>query len=237
MMEMDRKVIPVSIRALICDELPLMKEGLRALLEAQPDIDVVAATDSPVQAVVLARTYRPDVLLIGLSELDSGLELIRRTTVECGDPAIPLRTIMFHTGHSDEMLSDLLHAGANGLVRRDATSDEVIEATRTVAQGRTVLGPEIVDRLVDWFREHGSAARACARAHPKIATLTPREREVLTSIGRGLSIEDVASELFIGVSTVRTHLHRIRHKLGVKDRAQLVAIAYQAGLMNPKAVA
>ncbi|MGP3983832.1 LuxR C-terminal-related transcriptional regulator [Streptomyces sp. KR80] len=226
----------MPIKVLICDQLPLMREGLHTLLDALPDIDVVATTDSSMQTVVLARTHRPDVVLIGLADVEPSLDLIRRLRADgAGGPVAPPHAVVFHSGYTDEMVQDLLHVGAKGLVSRDATSDEVIAATRAVARGRTVLGPEIVDRLVHWFRERGATPRTAVR--PEVGALTRREREVLTYIGRGMSIEDVAGELYIGISTVRTHLHRIRHKLDLKDRAQLVAFAYQAGLMSEVAAA
>ncbi|MBB5123147.1 hypothetical protein AF335_14990 [Streptomyces eurocidicus] len=223
----------MPIKVLICDQLPLMRDGLRTLLGSLPDIDVVATTDSAMETVVLTRTQRPDVVLIGFAELDPALDLIRRLGVEDHPRDNPPHAVVFHSDYTDAIVADLLCAGAKGLVNRDATSDEVIAATRTAARGRTVLGPEIVDRLVDWFRERGAAPRADER--PEVDGLTRREREVLQLIGRGMSIDDVARELYIGISTVRTHLHRIRHKLDLKDRAQLVAFAYQTGLMREAA--
>ncbi|WP_137992801.1 response regulator transcription factor [Streptomyces vilmorinianum] len=224
----------MSIKVLICDQLPLMRDGLRTLLDALPDTHVVATTDSCMQTVALSRHHRPDVVLIGLAELEPGLDLIRRLGALDGPYGPPPHPVVFHSEYDDLMVMDLLREGAKGLINRDATSDEVIAATRGVARGRTVLAPEIVDRLVGWLRERGAAPRS-ASAHPEVDALTAREREVLQLIGRGLTIDDVAGELYIGISTVRTHLHRIRHKLDLKDRAQLVAFAYQAGLMSQAA--
>jgi len=224
----------VLTKVLICDRLPLMRDGLCTLLDALPDIDVVAGTDSSIQTAMLARQHRPDVVLIGLSELEPSLNLILRLRADYRPPDTPPRAVVFYTDCTDELVADLLCAGVKGLVNRDATSDEVIAATRTVARGRTMLSPEIVDRLVNWFRERGASLQTAMR--PELSALTRREQEVLTLIGRGMSIDDVAAELYIGISTVRTHLHRIRHKLGLKDRAQLVAFAYQAGLMREAAL-
>jgi DNA-binding NarL/FixJ family response regulator len=220
----------VLTKILICDQLPLMRDGLCTLLDALPDIDVLAGTDSCIQTAMLARQYRPDVVLIGLSALEPSLDLVRRLSADTCPPDSPPRAVVFYTDCSDELVGDLLRAGVKGLLNREATSDEVIAATRTVARGRTVLGPEIADRLVAWFRERGASSQAAP--HPELNALTRREHEVLTLIGRGMLIDDVAAELYIGISTVRTHLHRIRHKLGLRDRAQLVAFAYQAGMMR-----
>lgn len=220
----------MDIKVLICDQLPLMRDGLCTLLGALPDIDVVATTDSSLQAGVLARTHRPDVILIGLAEPAPGLELIRRLNSDDQARNHPPHALVFQSEYTDAMVADLLAAGAKGLISRDSTSDEVVAATRAVACGRTVLSPDIVDRLVDWFREHGTVPPAETRS--EVGALTRRELEVLRLVGRGMLTEDVAAELYIGISTVRTHLHRIRHKLALKDRAQLVAFAYRTGLMR-----
>lgn len=217
-------------KVLVCDQLPLMRDGLCTLLDALPDFDVVAGTDGCIQTALLARQHRPDVVLIGLSGLEPSLNLVRKLHMDVRPPDTPPRAVVFYTDYTDELMADLLSAGVKGLLNREATSDEVIAATRTVARGRTALGPEIADRLVTWFREFGGSLRTAP--HPELGALTRREHEVLTLIGHGMSIDAVAAELFIGISTVRTHLHRIRHKLDLKDRAQLVAFAHQTGMMR-----
>lgn len=214
-------------KILVCDQLPLMRDGLCTLLDALPDFDVVAGTESCTQAALLACQHRPDVVLIGLSSLESSLDLVRR--LHAG-PERPPRAVVFYTDCTDELVADLLSAGVKGLLGREATSDEVIAATRLVARGRTALGPEIADRLVTWFCECGGLPQTAPP--PELAALTSREHEVLTLIGHGMSIGDVAAELYIGIGTVRTHLHRIRHKLRIRDRAQLVAFAYQTGMLR-----
>ncbi|MFE5735100.1 LuxR C-terminal-related transcriptional regulator [Streptomyces sp. NPDC056528] len=223
----------MSTKVLICDRLPLVRDGLRTVLDACPDIDVVATTDSSMQTAMLARTHRPDIVLIGLDEPAPDLELIRRLSAEeHPDGRLP-RVVVFQFDYTDSVVADLLTAGVKGLISRDSTSDDVIAATRLAARGRTVLSPDIVDRLVGWFRDRDTIPPAGDR--PEADALTRREREVLRLIGQGMSIEDAAAELYIGVSTVRTHLHRVRHKLALKDRAQLVAFAYQAGIMREAA--
>ncbi|WP_316520120.1 response regulator transcription factor [Kitasatospora brasiliensis] len=207
-----------------------MRDGLHTLLDALPDIEVSAGTDNATAALDLARTHGPDVVLIGLDDLDAALQLVRRLGADPRLAESPPRTIVFHGEFTDELLAELLRVGVSGMVDRGATRDEVVAAARAVARGRTVLGHEVVERLVDWIRAGGAAPMAGVR--PEVEGLTLREREVLSLIGRGMSIEDVARELYIGISTVRTHLHRVRHKLDLRDRAQLVAFAYRSGLMH-----
>ena len=221
-------------KILVCDQLPLMRDGLCTLLGALPDFDVVGGTDSCPQAALLARQHRPDVVLIGLSSLDASLDLVRRLHTGVHPPDAPPRAVVFYTDCTDGIVADLLSAGVKGLLNRGATSDEVIAAARTVAQGRTTLGPEVAERLVSWFCETGGSPQVAPR--PELDALTRREHEVLTLIGHGMSIDDVAAELFIGISTVRTHLHRIRHKLSIRDRAQLVAFAYQTGMLREASI-
>lgn len=217
-------------RILVCEELPLMREGLHTLLDALPDIDVLASTHSQMETLQLARTRRPDVVLIGVSEVAAAVRLVRRL----GDEARPPRTVpgsvVFHARGDDQGVAELLRAGTRGLLNRDATSAEVITATRAVARGRVAVGPDVVDSLVEWFRDGGAAP--CLDPGPEAGSLTGRERQVLSLVGQGLSVDDIAEELYIGESTVRTHLHRIRHKVGLRDRAQLVAFAYRTGLVR-----
>ncbi|MER6915368.1 response regulator transcription factor [Streptomyces sp. NPDC000594] len=217
-------------RILVCEELPLMREGLHTLLDALPDIDVLASTGSQMETVQLARTHRPDVVLIGVSEVATAVRLVRRIGDETRTPDAVPGAVVFHLKGDDQGVAALLRAGTRGLLNRDATSAEVIAATRAVARGRAAVGPEVVDSLVEWFRDGGAAPRM--DPGPEAGSLTGRERQVLSLIGRGLSVDDVAEDLYIGVSTVRTHLHRIRHKVGLRDRAQLVAFAHRTGLVR-----
>ncbi|MEV6807972.1 response regulator [Streptomyces sp. NPDC017248] len=216
----------MTIRVLICDELPVIGDGLRTLLDAVPDIDVIGTTDNGMEAIVLVRTSRPDVVVTDLSlRTISGLELIRRLGKEDTPPHI----VVFTRSDADQTVSDVLHAGASCLLGKDASPQELITAIRAAAAGRTLLAPDIAHRLVTWFRE-----QPATRQHPscpEVTDLTPREKEVTQLVARGMSTEEVARELTIGVATVRTHLYRVRTKLGVRDRAQLVSLAYRSGLI------
>ncbi|SEG90086.1 DNA-binding response regulator, NarL/FixJ family, contains REC and HTH domains [Thermomonospora echinospora] len=217
------------LRVLVCDALPLVRDGLHTILDAQQDVEVVDATESGIHAIMLARTRRPDVIVTGLQLVGvSGLELIRRLRAEGLDPEP--RVVVLAMSHSDETVTEVLRAGANGLLTEDATREEVVAAIRAAARGQTMLSPTVTERLVDWFRRREVYPHELLR--PAVAALTPRERQVLLLVAQGRSTEEVAGELYIGVSTVRTHLHRLRAKLDLKDRAQLVSFAYRSGLMS-----
>ncbi len=218
----------MTIRVLICDELPVVRDGLRTLLDAVPDIDVTDTTDNGMEAIVLVRTARPDVVVTDLSlRTISGLEMIRRLSKEDARPNI----VVFTGSDADKTVSDVLHAGASCLLGKDASTPELVTAIRAAAVGRTMLAPAVAQRLVTWFREQPDALESAPC--PEVTELTPREREVTRMVARGMSTEEVARALTIGVATVRTHLYRVRTKLGVRDRAQLVSLAYRSGLIQP----
>lgn len=218
----------MTIRVLICDELPVIRDGLRTLLDAAPDIDVIDTTDNGMEAIVLVRTTRPDVVVTDLNlRTISGLEMIRRLGKEDARPNI----VVFTGSDADKTVSDVLHAGASCLLGKDASPQELVSATRAAAAGRTMLAPDIAQRLVTWFREQPDTLEPAPC--PEVTELTPRERDVTQMVARGMSTEEVARALTIGVATVRTHLYRVRTKLGVRDRAQLVSLAYRSGLIQP----
>jgi DNA-binding NarL/FixJ family response regulator len=220
----------MTIRALICDELPVVRDGMRTLLDAVPDIDVIGTTDNGMEAIILVRTARPDVVVTDLNlRTISGLEMIRRLGKEDSPPNI----VVFTASNADKTVSDVLHAGACCLLGKDASPQELVAAIRAAAAGRTMLAPDVAQRLVTWFREQPDTTESAQC--PEVTDLTPREREVTRMVARGMSTEDVARELTIGVATVRTHLYRVRTKLGVRDRAQLVSLAYRSGLIQSAA--
>lgn len=219
----------MALRVLICDELPIVRNGLRTLLDPEPDIEVLDTTDSGIHAIMLVRKLLPDVVVTGLNLRGlSGLELTRRLSKEQVTPKP--RVVVFAMTDSDEMVTNVLHAGANGLLVSDATREDLCSAIRAAAQGQMMLAPQIAHRLVDWFLRSDMSTEDLLR--PAVAELTPREREVLLLMARGMTTDEVAEELAIGVTTVRTHVYRLRNKLQVRDRAQLVSFAYRAGLMQ-----
>ncbi len=217
----------MTIRVLICDELPVIGDGLRTLLDAVPDIDVIGTTDNGMEAIVLVRTQRPDVVVTDLNlRTISGLEMIRRVAKEDTPPNI----VVFTESDADRTVSDVLHAGVSCLLGKDARPQELITAIQAAAAGQTVLAPSIAQRLVHWFRAQPQPQEALT--HPGADELTTREREVVRMVARGMSTEEVARELVIGEATVRTHVYRVRTKLGVRDRAELVSLAYRTGLLQ-----
>ncbi|MET7680668.1 response regulator transcription factor [Streptomyces sp. NPDC005423] len=217
----------MTIRVIICDELPVIADGLRTLLDAVPDIDVIGTTDNGMEAIVLTRTARPDVVVTDLNlRTISGLEMIRRLGKEDTPPNI----VVFTASDADKTVSDVLHAGVSCLLGKDASPQELTTAIQAAAAGQTMLAPNIAQRLVTWFRERPEPQESVPC--PEVTELTKREREVTRMVAQGMSTEEVASELVIGEATVRTHLYRVRTKLGVRDRAELVSLAYRSGLIH-----
>jgi DNA-binding NarL/FixJ family response regulator len=215
------------IRVLICDQLPIIADGLKTLLDAVPNIDVIGTTRNGMEAIILVRTMRPDVVVTDLDlQTITGIEMIRRLAKEDEPPNV----VVFTASGDDKTVSDVLHAGANCLLSKDASPQELINAIQAAAAGQTMLGPNIAQRLVTWFRAQPEPYEAAM--YPEMTELTPREREVTRMVARGMSTSEVARELFIGEATVRTHLYRVRIKLGVRDRVELVSLAYRTGLIH-----
>lgn len=216
------------VRVLVCDECPVVRSGLKAMLEVEPDIEVVDATDSGLHAMALTRTAAPDVVVTGLGLLGiTGLDLVRQLT-ELGTGHSP-KVVVYAMSNAEDILTDVLHAGASGLLIKSSGREELATAVRAAANGQAVLAPAVTQRLVDWFRRPDTRREAALGRI--VATLTAREREVLLLLADGMQPEEIAGKLFIGVTTVRTHIYRLRNKLSLKDRAQLVSFAYRAGLM------
>lgn len=221
----------MSVTVVVCNDRPIVREGLERLLNAEPDIEVVGTTDNGMQAIMMARRDHPKVIVTGLTlNSMSGIDLMKRIEKEELDPTP--RLLVYATIEDDLVLSDVLRSGASGILADDASREEMVLAIRVVARGQAMLGPGVAERMLAWYREwHVDGDTNLAE--PIDDTLTPREREVLLLIAQGLSIPDIAAQLFIGVATVRTHIYRLRCKLRLNDRAQLVSFAYRAGLMRP----
>jgi DNA-binding NarL/FixJ family response regulator len=219
----------MPVRVLICGDVPVVRDGLRSLLDCVADIEVVKTTGSGMEAIMLSRRLRPHVVVTDL-KLDGmpGLEMIRRLRKEEPDPHP--HVVVFALSDDDQTMSEVLHAGASGLLGKDASPDDLIAAVRLAARGQTTLAPVLAKRLVTWFCERRSPSEVCLQ--PLVSSLTPRERQVMMLVARGSSTEEIARELTIGVATVRTHVYRLRCKLGARDKAQLVSFAYRSGLMQ-----
>ncbi|MER5750210.1 response regulator transcription factor [Streptomyces sp. NPDC002088] len=219
----------MPINVVVCEETPVVRAGLCGLLESDAETQLVDSTDSGVHAMMLVRSHRPDVLITGLSLRGfSGLDLIERLNRESTVPQP--RVIVFATDGSDETVTKVLASDVHGILVWETTKEEVSLAVRAAAAGHTYITPRVAGRLVDWVRNRSSLASEMDRL--RLAGLTPREMEVLVLLARGLSADEMAGKLSIGTTTVRTHLYRLQRKLELRDRAQLVSFAFQAGLME-----
>jgi DNA-binding NarL/FixJ family response regulator len=216
----------VSIRVLICDDQALVRAGFRAILEAQPDIEVAGEAENGAEAVALAERRSPDVILmdIRMPQLD-GVEATRRLVAD-GSPA---RVLVLTTFDLDEYVHAAIRAGASGFLLKDVTPGKLLEAIRIVAAGDALLAPSVTRRLLERFastlpqRDHSSAA---------LAALTTRETEVLRLLAGGLSNAEIAAELVVSEATVKTHISSVLRKLGLRDRVQAVILAYETGLVT-----
>ncbi|HEU5158503.1 MAG TPA: response regulator transcription factor [Streptosporangiaceae bacterium] len=217
----------MATRVLVCDELPIIREGMRTALTAESGIEVVGTTDSGIEALIMARRLHPDVIITDapLSGL-SGIELTRRLSHE---PLRPTPKVLVFTSRDDDVkIMNFLEAGATGLVVKETGTEEVAAAIRVVAAGGAMLAPCVARKLLDWFFRR--EARPGGEVNVAASSLSAREREVLALVARGMSGMEIAKELQITEATARTHIYRIRRKLDLRNRAQLVAFAYRFGL-------
>ncbi|TXS21821.1 DNA-binding response regulator [Streptomyces sp. ms191] len=214
------------LRVLLADDQTLVRTGFRLILGAD-GIDVVAEATNGAEAVEAVRRTRPDVVLmdVRMPEMD-GLEATRR--ILTGAPDNP-RVIILTTFDLDRYVYAALSAGASGFLLKDVTPEHLTAAVRTVLAGDALLAPAITRRLVQRFTRHGSDTAAL---HRDLASLTPRELEVLGLLARGLSNAELATRLHVAEATVKTHVARILAKLGLRDRVQAVIVAYETGLVS-----
>jgi DNA-binding NarL/FixJ family response regulator len=221
----------VSIRVIVADDQALVRDGLVALLEVAPDIEVVGQAENGEQAVALARRLGSDVVVMDIRmPVMDGLAATSQI-LEGGDggEAPPPRVLVVTTFDLDEYVYEALAAGASGFVLKDASTDELIRAVRVVAAGDALLAPSVTRRLIAEFARRRPTLRATPGA---LAALTPRELEVLALIAGGLSNTEIAAQLVVAEQTVKTHVGRILGKLGLRDRAQAVVVAYETGLVR-----
>jgi DNA-binding NarL/FixJ family response regulator len=218
-----------ATRVLICGDILVVRNALAMLLDSAADIDVIDTTGNGMEAIILTRTLRPDVVVTDLKmEGIPGLEMIRR--VRGVDLESRPHVVVFAVTDADEIVSDVLHAGASGVLDEGASQEDLMSAVRLAAHGQVMLSPVIAKKLVNWFRKRGETVGVAL--DPAMQSLTPRERDVMLLIGRGLSADEIAGKLTIGVATARTHIYRVRRKLGARDRAQIVSFAYRSGFME-----
>ncbi|WP_221585661.1 response regulator transcription factor [Microbacterium sp. G2-8] len=215
-----------SIRVAIVDDQELVRMGLRMMLDAQPDIEVVAEAPDGDAAIALAARREADVLLMDVRMPGTdGITATERITAEDDAP----RVLVLTTFDLDEYAFAALRAGASGFLLKDARPPELLRAIRAVHAGDAALAPRVTARMIERFVEAPAPQQAVT--DPRLASLTPREREILVAIGEGLTNDELASRFFLSISTVKTHISRLLQKLEARDRVQLVILAYTWGLV------
>jgi DNA-binding NarL/FixJ family response regulator len=223
------------IRVVVVDDQPLVRAGIVMLVNAEEDVAVVAEAADGQAALTQVRAQRPDVVLMDVRMPGTDGVAATRAVIDEGLTAQsgqPIGVIILTTYHIDEAVYAALRAGASGFLLKDAAPAEIVNAIRAVVAGEAWLDPAVARRLIDEF---ATRPEQHAPTPAEMAQLTPREREVLTLLARGLSNAEVAIDLFISEATVKTHLARVMMKLGVREKAQAVAAAYQTGLVQPPA--
>ncbi|CAN5289873.1 response regulator transcription factor [soil metagenome] len=214
------------IRVAVADDQSLVRLGVGVLVETEDDLVLVGSAENGEQAVALARRERPDVFLMDIRmPVKDGLAALREIA---GDPSCAgMKVIMPTTFELDEYVFEALRAGASGFLIKDGEPAELLQAIRVVADGGSLLASSVTRRLIEEF---AIQQRSRMVPHPRLGSLTVREREILTWVASGRSNDEIAAELVVSPATVRTHVGRAMTKLGARDRAQLVVFAYQSGL-------
>ena len=221
----------MTIRIVIADDQPLLRSALANLLGAEDDLELVAEAGTGAQAVALARSERADVVVMDIRMPDmDGIEATR--AIAGDDDLAGVRILILTTFEIDEYVVSALRAGASGFLAKDTDPAEIVRAIRVVAAGDSLLSPVATRSVVERFLSQPSRTDDAPAA---LGTLTQREQEVLTLVAQGLSNDEIAATLVLSPLTVKTHVSRILTKSGARDRAQLVALAYQSGLVNPGA--
>lgn len=216
------------IRVLLADDQALVRAGFRALLDAEPDVQVVGEASDGREAIELTRALVPDIVLmdVRMPELD-GLAATRSIAEE--DALSSVHIVILTTFEQDEYVFEALRAGASGFLVKDTEPADLVRAVRAVAAGDALLSPGVTRRLIEEFASHAKGVDVA----PALDELTEREREVMALVAEGLSNEEIARKLFVSPATAKTHVSRAMVKLRARDRAQLVVFAYESGLVRP----
>ena len=218
------------IRVLLADDQTLIRAGFRAILDTAGDIDVVAEAADGEQAIAQAVTHSPDVVLMDIRMPGTdGLEATRRICTDGGVDGP--RVVILTTYEADEYVYDALRVGASGFLVKDTEPADLFHAIRVVAAGEALLAPRVTRRLIADIAARSSRPPT---THDVLAALTDREREVVSLVGKGLSNQQIADELFLSPHTAKTHVNRAMTKVDVRDRAQLVIVAYETGLVTAR---
>jgi len=217
----------VTVRILVADDQELVRAGFTAVLGTQPDFEVVAEAATGREAVDLARTHRPDVVLMDVRMPD--LDGIAATAEICRDARTRSRVLILTTFDLDEYVLAALRAGASGFLLKDAPRDALYAAVRTVAAGDALLAPSVTRRLIE---RHLRLDQPSPELVAGLDRMTDRERQVLVLLARGLSNTEIATRLHLSEATVRTHIGHLFAKIGARDRAQAVVFAYESGIVH-----
>lgn len=215
------------IRVVLADDQELVRSGFAMILDAQPDIEVVSEAEDGTSAVAAVREHAPDVVLLDIRM--PGLDGIEAAKIVCAETST--RAIMLTTFDQDDYVYDALYAGASGFLLKDVRRDDLVHAVRVVAAGESLLAPAVTRAVIEGFV--GGRPGPAPAAVGRLEILTDREREVVRLVGRGLSNAEIASALAVSPLTAKTHVSRAMSKLGVRDRARLVVLAYESGLVTP----
>ena len=216
------------IRVVVADDQGLVRAGFAALVGAQDDMEVVAEAADGAAAVELVRELRPDVVLMDIRM--PGMDGLEATRVIVADPSLgDVHVVILTTFELDEYVFEALRVGATGFLVKHTEPAELVRAVRTVAAGEALLSPGVTRRLIAEFADRAKEPPASAR----LDALTEREREVIAVVAQGLSNDEIAAKLYLSPATVKTHVNRAMAKLAARDRAQLVVLAYEAGLVRP----
>ena len=220
----------MTIRVLLADDQALLRATFRILIDSCPDLEVVAEATDGREAVDLVRVHRPDVVLMDIRM--PGTDGLTATAVICADEELAAtRVLILTTFEIDEYVAQALRSGASGFLGKDVTADALLDGIRTVAAGDTLLSPAATRTLITRFLASPTPGNRLA-APEQLTILTTREREVMSLAAEGRSNDEIAEKLYVSPLTVRTHVHRAMTKLGARDRAQLVVMAYQSGLVR-----
>ena len=217
----------MTVRVGVADDQPLIRTGLRAMIDHVADLELVGEACDGEQAVELARQQLPDVMLMDIRmPLLDGIDATRQITA---DPALSgVRVVVLTTFDADDYVYAAIRAGASGFLLKDARPEDVLDAIRVVARGDALLAPSVTRRIIEELAARPDPDRP---APPQLEILTDREREVL--VGRGLSNTEIGAQLYVSPLTAKTHVSHVMTKLYARDRAQLVVIAYESGLIRP----